>query len=188
MSDDILKLNIGGGPKRIEGFKNVDGLPWDGATDILHNLINYPWPIEHNSVDEILSEEFLEHVSFKETVSVLSEMYRILKPNGKARIQVPDIGKCMHYWLNKEICACVPHKAKDWESFHADPNCFVCSGRGKINPNRWLYSFTGAQKHEYDIHRNVFTQDTLKKQLQHVGFKDFKWIDNPYKLIVDAYK
>lgn len=186
--EKLLKLNLGGGPKRMEGYKNVDALEWNGVTDIIHNLTEYDWPWEQNTVDEIFTEEFLEHISFKETYNVLSECHRILKPGSKIKIQVPDCGKSMEYYVNGEICECVPHKAKDWDSFKADKECFNCGGKGKIHPNRWLYSFTGAQKHEFDAHLNVFTRESMLSALLKVGFNNVEFKDNPYKLKVTAEK
>ncbi len=186
--EKLLKLNLGGGPKKIPGYTNVDALEWNGATDIVHNLTEYDWPFEQNTVDEIFTEEFLEHISFKQTYNVLSECYRILKPRSKIQIQVPDCGKAMEYYVNGEICECVPHKAKNWDSFKADSQCFACGGKGKIHPNRWLFSFTGAGKHEYDYHLNIFTEDSLRLSLAKVGFQDIRFKDNIYKLVVSAHK
>ncbi len=186
--EKLLKLNLGGGPKKISGYTNVDALDWNGATDIVHDLTTYDWPWEQNTVDEIFAEEFLEHISFRETYNVLGECYRILKPGCKLSIQVPDCGKAMEYYLNEQVCDCVPHKAKTWDDFHADKECFNCSGKGKIHPNRWLFSFMGAQKHDFDLHRNIFTEDTLRAALIKVGFKDVQFKENIYKLIVSACK
>ena len=183
-----IKLNLGGGPKRIEGYKNVDALEWDGVTDIVQDFTKLPWKIEDNSVDEILMEECLEHISFKFTNSVLYECLRILKPGGKVHIQVPDCGKAMEYYVNKQICECVPHKAKDWESYKSDPRCFVCGGKGMIHPNRWLYSFTGAQKHEFDTHKAIFSKDIMEAHLKSVGFREITFKDNIYKVVVKAIK
>ena len=185
-----IKLNLGGGPKRIEGYKNVDAMEWDGVTDIIQDLTNYPWKIDSESVDKILMEECLEHISFKETTSVLSECLRILKKSGVLSIQVPDCGKAMEYYVNKQICECCAHKPRNYEDGIADPKCFACGGKGMIHPNRWLYSFTGAQKHEYDTHKNIFTKDIMERHLKSVGFCDVKIDSDKYgwKLVVDAYK
>jgi len=183
-----VKLNLGGGPKRVEGFKNVDALEWDGVTDIVQDLTKIPWVIESNSVDEILMEECLEHISFKQTSSVLFECYRILKPGGKIHIQVPDCGKSMEYYINKQICECVPHKAKSWDAYKADSKCFACGGKGMIHPNRWLYSFTGAQKHEFDTHKAIFDVPIMETHLKSVGFSDIHFEENIYKVVVKAIK
>ena len=150
-----MKYNLGGGPKRIDGYLNVDAHPWDVSTDVIWDLTKVPYGFVEEPVDEIVAMELLEHLSFRETQKVLREWYSILKVGGKLSIQVPDCGKMMEYYTQGLICDCVPHKAIDWE-FSADKWCVKCSGKAKINPVRWLYAFTGAQKHEYDIHRYIF--------------------------------
>lgn len=184
----MIRYNFGGGPKKIEGFKNVDILDWNGATDIIWDLTKTPYDFVKDYVDEIQAVELLEHISFRDTTRVLKEWYRILKPDGKLVIQVPDIGKMIEYYINNEICDCVPHKANNWRGFKADPWCTKCDGRGKINPVRWLYAFTGAQKHEFDTHRNIFTRDILRKNLEDAGFKKVDFEENIYKIIAICRK
>jgi len=156
-----------------------------------NNHTEIDFKLNNNSVDEIQMVEVLEHISFHNTLKILQECYRILKPEGKLHIQVPDCGKAMEYYINKQICECVPHKSMKGDSsgiFKADDNCNACKGQAKINPKRWLYSFTGAQKHEFDIHRMIFTKEILEKILIDAGFNDFEFKDDTYKLKINIYK
>ena len=145
---------------------------------------------EDNSIDQIQMVEVLEHITFRKTVLVLREIYRILKPGGFIDIQVPDCGNAMKFYVRKQICECVPHKPKNDEEAKADEKCFKCGGKGKIHPDRWLYSFTGAQKHEYDIHQIPFTKEILKDKLEKAYFKDIKFKKDKkgWKLNVRAIK
>jgi len=183
------KYNFGGGPRRTKGFINVDALPWNGITDIVWDLTNIPYAFVTKPVDEIMAIEFLEHISFRDTLRVLKEWYRILRMGGKLTIQVPDGGKMMEYYVKGLVCDCVPHKVQRKKDFKADPNCWICGGKAKVNTRRWLYSFTGAQKHfPHDIHKNIFTKEILERDLRDAGFKKLKWKDNLYKLTVVCYK
>ncbi|MHA1225150.1 MAG: class I SAM-dependent methyltransferase [Candidatus Hodarchaeales archaeon] len=184
----MLKLNLGGGPKIIPGFVNVDALDWNGITEVVLDLTKIPYPWKDESAEEIVAQEVLEHISFKKTLKVLKEWYRILKKGGKLTIQVPDIGKMCEYYVNGQVCGCVPRKAKRIEDFKANPDCWICGGKAKINTTRWIYAFTGAQKHSYDYHRNVFTKEILKINLIKAGFQKIQWKDNIYKLIAICYK
>lgn len=210
-----MKLNIGSHNVKIEGYLNLDGLDLENVDAICSlNIVPYELKIRpeniskfedrivklprpegeeiiyrflDNVVESIKSVEFLEHISFRETDSVVAEWYRILEPDGELNIQVPDCGKAMEYYVNNEICSCVPHKGTP-EQQVADPLCFICGGKGKIHPNRWLFSFTGAQKHKYDAHLNIFTQERLENTLATAGFKNIKFTEDKYKLKVVCYK
>ena len=186
--EKVTKLNIGGGPKKIEGFLNVDAMEWEGITDIVMDLTKFPWKFASNSIDEIIAEEFLEHIELRFIKPILDECYRILKSGGTMKIQVPDCGKAMEYYVNNQICECVPHKARSYDGYKADEKCFACGGKGMINPRRWLFSFTGAQKHEYDIHRTIFTKDMMEDALKASEFRSISFEDNIYKIIVKVIK
>lgn len=185
-----LKLNLGSGKKRIKGFKNVDALEWEGLTDVIQDLTDIPYNFKTNSVDEIIAIEVLEHISFRKTVPVLREWHRILKENGKITIQVPAIDKMCEMFANKEICYCVAHKPNTLEDARGKKDCWDCEGRGKVNPNRWKIAFTGAQKHSFDTHRNVFTKDSLEESLRCAGFEniDIKYDKYEWKIIAVCRK
>jgi len=185
----MKKLNFGSNRKKQDGYINVDALPDVGA-DLVWNLVKIPYPKELEEADEINAIEFLEHISFREVLPMLKEWRRILKFGGKIFIQVPDCGKMMEYYMDKKICECVPHKPIDVEDAKADPNCWKCNGNAMVNPKRWLFAFTGAQKHEYDIHRNIFTKESLRTLLETAGFINIKIGGDKYgwKLVATANK
>jgi ubiquinone/menaquinone biosynthesis C-methylase UbiE len=166
----MTKLNLGSHNKKIDGFLNVDALSLENV-DIVHNLTEYPYPFDSNSVDEILLVEVLEHISFRETHNVLKEIYRILKVGGNLTIQVPDIREMMFCYWNEQICDCVERKPKTNEEGYAKLNCPKCKGYGRVHPERWLMAFCGAQKHEYDNHLNIFTPERLEKNIRKAGFE-----------------
>jgi predicted SAM-dependent methyltransferase len=182
-----MNLNLGSNKKRIDGYLNVDALPLP-EVDVIHDLTIAPWPFTTNSVDDILAQEFLEHISWHQTDIILAECYRILRPGGKLTIQVPDIGKMNEYYVANQICTCVPRKAARYEDYKADPSCFLCGGQAKIHPERWFVAYTGAQKHAYDAHLNIFTGQRLETALEMAGFENIQFKDNIYKLIVEAIK
>ena len=183
-----VKYNFGAGPHKIEGYKSVDVQAWKGATDIMWDLTQVPYEFAGEQVDEIISIEFLEHISWRDTEKVLREWCRILKLGGKLRIQVPDCGKMMDMYVNDEVCDCVPHKVNRMEDFKAKSTCWTCGGKAKVNPRRWLFAFTGAQKHPWDFHRNIFTKERLEELLKKVGFRRVSFEDDIYKLVVICLK
>ena len=176
----MLKYNFGSNKKNIEGYINVDALEMEGV-DVVQDLTKVPYAFARsNSVDEIKAEEFLEHVPFNKAYPMLKEWYRILKPGGILKIQVPDCGKAMEYYVKGQICECCAHKPKSDKDAMANPDCFTCGGNGKINPTRWLLSFTGAQKHPWDYHLNIFTKERLEDLLKSAGFNDIGHEEDKY--------
>lgn len=81
-----IKLNLGCGRKKLEGYLGVDKIKTE-ETDILHDLDARPFPFNDNSVAEIMADNVLEHV--KELLPTMEELYRILEPNGILKIRVP---------------------------------------------------------------------------------------------------
>jgi predicted SAM-dependent methyltransferase len=78
-----MKLNLGCGGNRLEGFENHDA-----DVDISKPL---PWP--DNSVDFILIEHCWEHIDSHAALRCLDECYRILKPGGVLRLCVPVLDR-----------------------------------------------------------------------------------------------
>lgn len=56
-----LKLDLGAGPRPREGFQGVDIV--EGVTDHCFDLCSgFRWPFEDNSVEELHSSHFIEHI------------------------------------------------------------------------------------------------------------------------------
>ena len=100
----ILKLDLGCGPNKKEGFLGVDTLPFDGKVDIVHDLKKTPWPWKTDSVDEVYSSHFLEHLTGAERVPFFNELWRVMKMGSNAFIIVPSwtseraYGDPTHQW------------------------------------------------------------------------------------------
>ena len=184
-----MKLNLGSHSKKIKGeYVNVDGLAIENV-DVVHNLTEYPYPFEDDSIEEILMVEVLEHISWRETVNVLRECRRILKPGGKFHIQVPDCESMMKAYFTGGICPGVPHKPRDKKEV-LEHTCDNCEGKGFVHPNRWLMALCGAQKHEFDAHLNVFTPLRLIAVLELAGFEKIEPLEDEYKwkLKINVFK
>lgn len=83
-----MKLNLGAGYKRFDGFLNVDS---DPATepDILADIGKDILPIEDSSVDEIIANHILEHLGGDTFFHALKEIYRISKNTAIINVIVP---------------------------------------------------------------------------------------------------
>lgn len=77
----MIKLNLGSSSHEIKGF---------AAVDRMYGREVYPLDYADGSVDEIRASHILEHFGHRETLGVLKEWVRVLKPGGLIRIAVPD--------------------------------------------------------------------------------------------------
>lgn len=101
-----MRLNLGANDRRVDGFISVDVCePADQIADITQD---WPWP--DSSVDEVLAFDVFEHLPDKR--HTMNELWRVLKPGGIARIQVPhatdgDGGHCdpthCSYWTTSDF-------------------------------------------------------------------------------------
>lgn len=83
-----MKINLGSGRRKVEGYINIDINP-NTKPDIVRN-IEKGLPFSDNTVDEIITEHFLEHVN--DIQFVMYEIWRVLKPGCLVKVIVP-IGK-----------------------------------------------------------------------------------------------
>ncbi|MGL6341445.1 MAG: class I SAM-dependent methyltransferase [Waterburya sp.] len=83
-----LRLNLGCGGKRLDGYINVDKF---GDPDLCFDLETFPYPWENNSVAEIAMHHVLEHLGQQTKVylKIIQELYRICQPEAKINIIVP---------------------------------------------------------------------------------------------------
>lgn len=73
-----LRLDLGAGINKKEGFIAVDILKLPGV-DVVADLTK-KWPWSDSSVTEIHMSHTLEHFTQEERCHVMNEMYRVLKP------------------------------------------------------------------------------------------------------------
>ncbi|MHB8871221.1 MAG: class I SAM-dependent methyltransferase [Candidatus Doudnabacteria bacterium] len=75
-----MKINLGCGYRKIEGFINIDNRE-ECDPDILFD-ISKGLTFEDNSVDHVRSFDIIEHIPIGKVMSLIEEIYRVLKPNG----------------------------------------------------------------------------------------------------------
>lgn len=145
------KLKIPGGKVIGVDFRDLEGV--DYRCD-LHRL-----PFASGSFDLAYSSHVLEHFGRNETIDILKEWTRILKPNGELRLRLPNVE-----WAAKRIV----EGLSDRHSFDV------------------LY---GQQMYPLDFHKNGFTQKSLSAFLDEVGFKkqEFSTTDDGYNLVAKAW-
>lgn len=153
-----LKLDIGCGSRKKEGFHGVDQYKMDGVDTVL-KIGTAKWPWKDGTVDEIHASHFLEHLTAQERVHFYNEAFRVLKPGAKATIitphwasnraygdpthQWPPVAEMGFYYLSQEWRTTqAPHTDKKWNK-----DGYSCNFQAT-----WGYSFTpelGQRNQEY---------------------------------------
>lgn len=93
---DGTRLNLGCGPKRKPGFLGVD-IGDDVAVDVRMDAMAYLQSLPANSVQEIYTRHFLEHVEGRDLHPMLLEMNRVLRIGGRVEIIVPHHSNPYYY-------------------------------------------------------------------------------------------
>lgn len=109
---ETLKLDLGCGKHKQAGFLGVDSISFPGV-DLVVNLGERTretvsgfadWPWADNSVAEAHCSHFVEHLDAGQRIHFANELYRVLKPGGKATIITPHwnspraYGDLTHQW------------------------------------------------------------------------------------------
>lgn len=98
------KINLGAGQDQKDGFINVDLVEMDGI-DIVHNLMEFPYPFEDESADEIHAIDVVEHLANytpdnrPSVIAFVEECHRILQKGGLLYMQMPG-WKAEFLWID----------------------------------------------------------------------------------------
>lgn len=85
-----MKIYLGAGSDRKDGYLHLDAVEFPG--------INFVWkcpdrlPFEDSSVDEVFSQDFLEHIKPEDKIPLMNEIWRVLKPDGVMDHTIPMAG------------------------------------------------------------------------------------------------
>lgn len=85
----MTKLNLGSGPNKLDGYKNID---------LLFGTKAYPLDVPDESCDEIRASHLLEHFPYERGGEIIKHWVSKLKPGGILKIAVPDFGKIVSYY------------------------------------------------------------------------------------------
>ena len=134
---DVLKLNLGAGTKPLGGYRNLDAK--SGHT--IFPLADYA----DNSVDEIRASHVLEHFPRSQTVAVVREWFRVLKPGGVMKIAVPN--------------------------FDFIVDAYRAGGGHQLPLEGYLM---GGQVDRFDVHHAMFNTQKLNDLMEAVGLRGMR--------------
>jgi SAM-dependent methyltransferase len=144
----VLKLDLGCGKNKQAGFHGVDSLSFNGVDTVL-NLVrrggvddagaNYQltkdgyafWPWKDDSVEEVFSSHFVEHLTGTERIHFFNELGRVMKKGGKASIITPDwshacaYGDPTHQWPPMSSWYAL-YLNKEWRDINAPHVGYTC--------------------------------------------------------------
>ena len=105
-----MKLDLGCGKNKKEGFEGVDSIAFEGVDHVV-DLRSFPWPWEDGSVEEVHASHFIEHLPARERIAFVNEIHRILAPGGKATLIAPHWASCRAYG---DMTHCWPPVSEFW--------------------------------------------------------------------------
>lgn len=172
-----MKLDIGCGKRKREGFTGVDQYPMEGV-DVVLNVGNEPWPWEDGSVEEIHASHFLEHLTAAQRVHFVNEAFRVMKEGAKATIitphwasnraygdfthQWPPVAEMWYYYLKREWRAVnAPHTDKEWNPQGYDCNFDATWGYsflpdlGARHPDHIQFALQNYKEAAQDLHATL---------------------------------
>lgn len=151
-----MKLNLGGGSVRIDGFQNVDILEGSDIVDDVRRLITIP----SESCEAIVAHNILEHIAPDLTLLTLKLWVSKLKKGGTIEIGVPDAVLIFDRLIEGKNARGLPHI---WEDY-------VHSLLGNM---KLLREWHGKDAELY-MHHMVFSKSYLTYLMSKVGLKNIK--------------
>jgi SAM-dependent methyltransferase len=163
------KLNVGGGPKNLAGFVNVDFVRHANvAREICANILDLSF-VPTGCMAQIHSNHVVEHLSRDQLVAQLREYVRILRPGGLLTVRCPNaLGAVYAFWFP-------PVHESDREAFVADgfpaEEDFGDAKDGWLHKDfygtlHWLYGDAGNVENE---HLNQLTPSSLTGLIRGAG-------------------
>jgi predicted SAM-dependent methyltransferase len=154
-------LNLGSGPNEIENWINADFFPnlFPHLSRIIDFLkppywmldLRYPINCDSDVFDGIYCGHTLEHLTMRDAINLLKEVYRILKPGCWLRINVPDLGEYVKFYQGEKVDKLFHNYSTGAEAIHD------------------LTQEWG--------HLSVWDETLLTKKLQTIGFVNIRRVD-----------
>ncbi len=162
-----LKLHVGCGNKRLDGYINVDMVA-GSQVDILVDLNTFQF--KENCCEAIFSHAFFEHISIPCRVDHLKGALKCLKKSGGSicYIGIPYFGKLVELYLKEEDGPDgTPLKASQFCKFTHGGTTMNIIGKGiryvRFHPT-YLYA---------ELHKALYDEKELKSLLEESGFTSY---------------
>jgi len=134
-----IKLNLGCGFIYKHGYVNIDKFD-NSVADIICDIDNLPF--KSNSVDVIEASQLIEHFDYVHCKYILSEWFRVLRPNGTLILETPDLENSFRKFVSSNI-------------------------ETQKTTLQWIYGIDSPGMQ----HKTGFTYNLLKNLLEEIGFE-----------------
>jgi len=140
-----INLHVGCGNIYKQGWLNVDCYAIPPCTPDVTLDLRRPWPFPNGSCYQVYSEHVFEHIPFPTGASTfLAESFRVLRPNGKITIGVPDPTIVLRAYLDQS-----PSPYFDY--FNKSPYVERHLKSWPIEAVNWLFRQGGEHQFIYDF-------------------------------------
>jgi SAM-dependent methyltransferase len=162
MENSTRKLQLGAGSNILSGWFNTDYFP---RKNVSFMDATKPFPILSASINFIFSEHHIEHISYKNAVSMLQESFRVLEPGGVIRVTTPHLKNVLSLYFNEDT-------GKGDLFNHS--NEFILSGF--YNAINYIPVDDYLKAHEINDmfynyeHKFIYDFESLKRILKYAGF------------------
>src|SRR5437016_2706603 len=85
--NSALRLHIGCGPLRLDGWINVDNQTYPGVDQVLDVTQGLPF----DDLSFIFAEHFIEHLAYASALALMRECRRVLRDDGVLRLSTPNL-------------------------------------------------------------------------------------------------
>lgn len=159
-SPGAKRLQIGAGFSIKLGWLNADLLPWSLAylrNDAIVMDAARRLPFPDASFDYVFSEHLIEHLSYPDGLSMLTECYRIMRPGGRIRIATPNLENWIGLYLN--VDSDIKRKYIEYQVAN------FLQDAGRCEPIFVLNLVVRAWGHQF-----IYDRRTLRCALESAGF------------------
>lgn len=136
-----MKIDLGCGRRKRKGYFGIDCQQLEDV-DLVCDC-NQTIPLPDNCADEIIAFDFLEHINNDKRIHIMTEIWRLLKPNGLFISQTPST---------------------DGRGAFQDPTHYAF-----WNQNSFLYYTDDRYRHLYSIKPKFDIVSIVTTELNHEG-------------------
>lgn len=183
-------LQVGGGYHTIPQWINDDLLAGDIYLDASKKL-----PFPDNCIDYIFTEQFFEHLSYRDGQFFLREAYRVLKPGGVIRQATPSLNGIIDIYQDRNPVVRQEEVVRRHQKHNQDckNSCHFMNDLFRLWGHQFIYDQeTFVKSHQQvgfiDVQIKSFGESSYQPLQQRERHADVDWMKSAFVLIGEARK